>query len=207
MFYYVRGLLAHLEPNMAVIEACGVGYQLTISHTTYEVIAGQNLNETKKDVKLYTHFAVREDGVELFGFATEAELGAFRKLITVSGVGPKVAVSVLSLLPPDKFYAAVCTEDTKLIAKASGVGAKTAARIVLELKDKIQKENVGAFTPQDSYVSTTSMPAGGVLNDAMDTLQALGFTRQEIIPVLKDIKADNMALQDIIKAALKRLTK
>ena len=136
MFYYISGKLAMLMPGFAVIDAGGVGYRLSISQNTYDSLP-RSAADAEKVVKLYTWMAVREDDVELFGFASETELSSFKMLLTVSGVGPKAALSILSLLTPEKFALAVCTEDKKTIAKANGVGPKTAARIILELKDKL----------------------------------------------------------------------
>ena len=135
MFYYVNGMLAHKEPGFAVIDCGGVGYRLTVSQNTLAALDRASARESK--VKLFTYMAVREDDVELFGFYTEEELTAFRQLIGVSGIGPKAAMGVLSAFTPDGLARAVCTEDVKAIAKSNGVGAKGAARIVLELKDKM----------------------------------------------------------------------
>ena len=137
MFYYLQGKLAYTDLTTAVIDVGGVGYELTVSGTTYSALPRTSSEPT---VKLYTYMAVREDEVELFGFYTEEELSAFKLLITVSGVGPKAAMAILTLLTPEKFALAVCSEDTKTLAKANGIGAKTAARVVLELKDKMTKE-------------------------------------------------------------------
>ena len=128
MFYHVRGILVVCESGFAVVECGGVGYSLTISLSTAERL-GSKMNQ---EVRLFTHLAVREDGVELYGFATKEELSAFRLLISVSGVGPKAAMSILSQLSTEKFAYAVSTEDVKTLSRAPGVGAKTAARIILE---------------------------------------------------------------------------
>ena len=135
MFYYISGKLAKLDGSFAVIDAGGVGFKMTISKSTYYRISGK---EDAPSVKLYTYMAVREDGTELFGFSTEEELSAFKLLITVSGVGPKAAISILSTLTPEKLALAICTEDKKAISQASGIGPKSAARIILELKDKLK---------------------------------------------------------------------
>lgn len=202
MYYYIRGKLVLLEPSMAVIDAAGVGYQLTISQTTFATLQ-QNRTE---EVRLLTHYAVREDGVELFGFATDMELSSFRMLISVSGVGPKAAMAVLSLLSPERFAMAVCTEDRKTIAQANGVGPKTAARIVLELKDKLMKENPSQLTGLSQTGSAGAAPVhNSKLRDAQDTLKVLGFTQSEILNALKDIDSDKMELQDIVKAAMKKM--
>ena len=150
MFYFIKGKLAVLEPNFAVIDAGGVGYKLTISSTTHDALPSLYTTQDP-DVMLSTHLAVREDDVELFGFYSHQELSSFKMLTGVSGVGPKAAMAILSVFTPEKFALAVCTNDTKSIAKANGVGAKTAARIVLELQDKLMKE-----TPSDVFAGTAS---------------------------------------------------
>lgn len=216
MFYYLNGTLAHLDLNFAVIDCGGVGYKLTISGTTHAALAGKAQNPgtgvENSTVRLYTHLAVREDDIELFGFATETELSSFRMLISVSGVGPKAAISILSILTPEKFALAVCTDDKKAISKASGVGAKTAARIVLELRDKLQKEG-GALSagaedgPNGSTADGSVSASGGKsrLSEAIDALMVLGYSRNEAMTVLRDIDTASMSLEAIIKEALKKL--
>lgn len=217
MFYYLNGSLAHLDLNFAVIDCGGVGYKLTISGTTHAALAGKAQNTTgtvveKNTVRLYTHMAVREDDIELFGFATETELSSFRMLISVSGVGPKAAISILSILTPEKFALAVCTDDKKAISKASGVGAKTAARIVLELHDKLQKEGGGLSAggedlPNGITADGSISVSGGKsrLSEAIDALMVLGYSRNEAMTVLRDIDTSSMSIEAIIKEALKRL--
>ena len=210
MFYYISGKLAHLETGVAVIDAGGVGYKLTISGTTYDAMPPNRSVKEAPNVLLYTYMAVREDGIELFGFASETELASFKLLISVSGVGPKAAMSILSLLSPEKFALAVCTEDRKTIAKANGIGPKTAARIILELKDKLMKEHSEDELAGYS-VSTPTAPAAaatrGKLSEATDALIVLGYTRNEAANALKDIKIEAMDLEAIIREALKKLMK
>ncbi len=208
MFYYLKGALAKLDINFAVIDCAGVGYKLTISGTSHETLGRKLAEGSEPEVKLYTHLAVREDDVELFGFATETELSTFRMLISVSGVGPKAAMAILSILTPEKFALAACTNDTKAISKASGVGAKTAARIVLELHDKLQKQM--DVIPQVELLDTANGAVGtginkGKLAEAQDALMVLGYSRSEASSALKNIDATGLDLEGIIKAALKNL--
>jgi Holliday junction DNA helicase RuvA len=201
MYYYVSGTLAHKSMGFAVIDAGGVGYKLTVSQNTYD-----KLPLAGNAAKLYTYLAVREDGIELFGFYDETELSSFQMLITVSGVGPKAAMSILSLLTPEKFALAVCTEDTKAISKASGVGPKTAARIVLELKDKLIKEHSAEFSAAPEVTSSAKgAPARGKLTEALDALMVLGYQRAEATNVLKSMPCEQMTLEEIIRQALKKL--
>ena len=205
MFYYISGKLAMANPTTAVIDAGGVGYKLTISATTHDAMPAHLTTAEDPEVKLYTYMAVREDGVELFGFGTHEELAAFKMLTSVSGVGPKAAMSILSVFTPEKFALAVCTDDAKAISKANGVGAKTAARIILELRDKLMKE-----TPSDVLAgkTTTSLPAGtvgkGKLGEAQDALTVLGYTRAEAMSALSGLDA-GLELEEMIKQALKKL--
>ena len=142
MFYYINGKLAHLDPTFAVLDVGGVGYKLTISGSTHSAMPPHLSVSEAPTVKLYTYLAVREDDIELFGFASEEELSSFKMLISVSGVGPKAALSILTQMTPQKLAIAICTDDKKAIAKANGIGPKTAARIILELKDKLSKEAI-----------------------------------------------------------------
>ncbi len=205
MFYYIQGALVHLDPSFAVIDANGVGYKLTISGTTHDNMPPHLSVSEAPTVKLYTYMAVREDGVELFGFGEESELKAFKMLIGVSGVGPKAAIAILSILTPEKFALAVCTNDTKAISKASGVGAKTAARIVLELHDKISKE-----TSKDTLL-TASLPTvnvgkanSGKLSEAVEALVVLGYSKSEATSALSTVDP-NAELEDMIRLGLKKL--
>ncbi len=208
MFYYINGKLARLENGTAVLDVGGVGYKLTISGTTYDALSSLRSSKDAANALLYTHMSVREDGVEFFGFATETELSTFRLLISVSGIGPKAAMSILSFLTPEKFALAVCTDDKKTIAKASGIGPKTAARVVLELKDKLMKASDQTMFDLQSTSSPASSAVGGrsKTNEAIDALIVLGYSRAEAMNVLKDLDM-NLELEEIIRAALKKLMK
>ena len=209
MFYYIEGKLAHLDYGFAVIDATGVGYKLTITQTTYETMPPHLSVSEAPVVRLYSYMAVREDGIELFGFASESELEAFKLLITVSGVGPKAAISILSVFSPDKLFITIMNEDTKAIAKANGIGTKTAARIVLELKDKISKsysESISA--PQNVSAGRTTTPAGSSkLSDAQSALLVLGYTKSEVVAALRGVDISNKETDDIIRLALKNLSR
>ncbi len=205
MFYYISGKLALANPSLAVIDAGGIGYKLTISENTYNSLPPRHTQEPPS-VKLFTYMAVREDDVELFGFHSEAELSSFKMLLGVSGVGPKAAISILSLLTPERFALAVCTEDRKTIAKANGIGPKTAARIILELKDKLMKETDLSEAVNDSIGSSAPLPTlSGKLSEAQDALIVLGYSRAEAQNVLKNIDTQSLGLEEIIKKALKLL--
>lgn len=200
MFYYISGKLAKLDGSFAVVDAGGVGFKMTISKSTYYRLTGK---ENTNDVKLYTYMAVREDGTELFGFSTEEELSAFKLLITVSGVGPKAAISILSTLTPEKLALAICTEDKKAISQANGIGAKTAARIILELKDKLKNTVIDDFDESDT--TAVNVASGSKLSDAQDALAVLGYSKNEALSALRGIDLNSLELDEIIKLALKKL--
>ena len=202
MFYYLNGILSMCSLNTAVIDCGGVGYKLTVSAMTLAAIAGKEGSV----VKLFTHLSVREDAVELFGFADEDELDAFRLLIGVSGIGPKAALAVLSVFTPVKLAAAISSQDTRAISRAQGIGAKTAARIVLELKDKlavfgVNPENSG---PQDS--PSAGVPGHTALDEAAEVLSVLGYTRSQIAGALSGVDASADS-EEAVKQALKKLAR
>ena len=206
MFHFIRGSLALLKPGFAVLDAGGVGFKLNISDRTYSALSA---SPSGAESKLFTYLAVREDGMELFGFFTEAELDTFKLLTTVSGVGPKAAMAILSCFSPEQFALAVCTEDKKAIAKANGIGPKTAARIILELRDKMMAE--GSFPTESNEFS--SLPAAGAarsdgrLGEAQEALLVLGYSRSEILNALHTVDTSAMSVEDIIRAALKKMMK
>ena len=208
MFYHIAGEYVHAEESFVVIDCGGVGYRLTVSRNTAETLGYPKGGER---VKLYTYLQVREDGVELFGFYSEEELDAFRLLITVSGVGPKAAMAILSLFTPEKLAYAVAGEDVKAISRANGVGPKTAARVVLELRDKFKGLPV-AGTPavrsgaQPSF-GGNSAPAGGKMGEALEALTVLGYARAEVMDALRHIDCANLSVEQIITAALKYFSK
>lgn len=201
MFYYLNGNLEYRDANTCVIDCSGVGYKLTVSTLTSDSL----VNKMNQKVKLYTYLAVREDGVELFGFSSNEECACFNQLITVSGVGPKAAMSILSIMSPDSFSLAVCTEDTKAISKAQGIGSKTAARIVLELKDKISKDMI---TAEPKAISNkTGIPQNSTLAEATEALMVLGYDKNTVLSVLKNIDTQTSDVSEIIKSALKKLAR
>ena len=205
MLYYIRGELVLLETSCAVIDAGGVAYKMAISQNSYEALPKTTFRKEPVQATLYTHLSVREDGIELYGFASTEELSAFKLLISVSGVGPKVALSVLSLLSPEKFALAVCTEDKKTISKASGVGPKTAARIILELKDKLSASSLPDNISSTSSKNISANENRSNLSEAIDALIVLGYSRSEALTALKDIDTSALPLEDIIRQALKKL--
>ena len=201
MIYHLHGEVVLCEHDFTVLDVNGVGYKLTVSQNTAAYVRGH----MKESLKLLTYMSVREDAVELFGFRDADELTAFKLLITVSGVGPKAAMSILSVLTPDRLAAAVCAEDAKAIAKAPGVGSKTAARVVLDLKGKLAKEFPSA-SGSAVHDEPDTVPSGDNAAEALEALIVLGYRRAEAMQAMKglDPSADTGAL---IKAALAKLMK
>ena len=193
MFYYLNGELTVRDISYCVIDCGGVGYQLTISLTTSESLA----SKMNQKVKLYTHLAVREDGVEMFGFGTIEEKTAFNLLTSVSGVGPKAAMSILSIMTPERLSLAIMNDETK-----------TAARIILELKDKVAKDMIysGGNSTLGDVASVAHTTIGGNLGEAAEALAALGYDKATITTVLKGIDS-KLPSGEIIRLALKKLAR
>lgn len=203
MFYHIKGELCHLDATFAVVDCGGVGYKLTVSAISAATLAG----EEGKTVKLYTHLAVREDDVELFGFCEYDELEAFRLLTSVSGIGPKAAMAILSIFTPTDLAVAVSTEDVRAIAKANGIGNKTAARVVLELKDKLAVEMPLAALAKTTGAAAKNDLSSAKMKDAAAALSMLGYKNAEINEVLKALDVGGLTTEQIITAALRRMGK
>lgn len=199
MFYYIKGELVHTDPTTAVVDCGGIGYKMTISKNTLS-----HLTRLGEKVCLYTYFYIREDALDLIGFYSEAELEAFKLLITVSGVGPKAALAILSVLTPEKFALAVAMGDSKAIAKAQGVGGKTAARVVLELKEKVAKTFPAESASAETAEPITEELIFGNTDEAISALMVLGYSRQEAQAALKGVDP-LLSLEDMIKAALRKM--
>ena len=198
MYYYIKGTLALKGENYAVVDASGVGYKLNVSSTFME-----NSGPLGTDITVYTYLSVREDAMELYGFYSEEEREMFLKLISVSGVGPKVGLSVLSVGVPQKIAAAIVTADEKFLTKASGVGAKAAKRIILELKDKIDNSELG-LSGTDAAVTDVSEVITDSRAEAMSALTVLGYSAQEAKNVLLKLDA-SLSTEELIKQALSKL--
>lgn len=201
MFYYVKGPVVHMAPYLAVVDCGGVGYAC---RTTNNTLARLRKGET---ATLYTHLNVREDAMELYGFVSENELSCFQLLISVSGVGPKAALSILSSTSPEGLATSIITGDEKALTVAPGIGKKIAQRIILELKDKLAKGQLS--TPGgESYGGTgvTVIPQNKA-SEAAAALAVLGYSQAEAAAALKNIDMEALALEEIIKQALKKMVK
>lgn len=203
MIHFVKGILDTVSENMVVVENGGIGFEIMVPLSVVS-----SLPQTGNEVKIYTYTYVREDALQLYGFLTRDELSMFRLLITVSGIGPKGALGILSVMDADALRFAILADDAKSISKAPGIGAKTASKLILELKDKMDfEEAVTHVLDQGQSEKAGGVPGGGMAaNDAIQALVALGYTSTEAVRAVKkvEITAD-MTVEDILKAGLKNL--
>ena len=196
MFYYLNGTVTVLDQNQAVVDCGGVGYAC---RTTNYTLARLQLG---KPAKLYTYCNIREDAFDIYGFSTREEMNCFEQLLSVSGVGPKAALAILSVVSPDQFTLAVMTQDDKTLTMAQGVGKKMAQRILLELKDKIAGQQM-----ELTSASMAGAPAvrGSKSAEATAALASLGYSTAEIGAALKGIDVENLPLEEIVRQALRAM--
>lgn len=195
MIYSLKGKLAHTEAELAVVECGGVGYACRTTFNTLQKLAGET------EVTLYTHLSVREDAAELYGFADREELKCFKLLISISGVGPKAALSILSGMTSQQFALCVATGDHKALTKAKGVGAKTAQRIILELKDKLAGETISVRGGKAAAAGAPTSAAGSNVAEAVTALEVLGYTEGEALSVLSKLDPA-LSVEELIKKSL-----
>ena len=193
MYNYIKGKLIESGENYVVVESGNIGYELNVSANT-----AAELSAAEGEVKIYCFLSVREDDMSLFGFATKQEKSMFVKLVSVSGVGPKLALTVLSGMTAGQFAAAVVKGDVTALSKTKGVGKKTAERIVLELKDKVNKD----YTSEET-VSALKADVTEVDEEAVLALMTLGYNRHEASEAVKRVQKDGMSLEQLIFTALK----
>jgi len=193
VFGYIKGVITCVFDDYAIIENNGIGY------IVFMPLRDINLLKEKNNVLVYTYFHVREDNISLYGFLDRESLNIFKMLISVSGVGPKAALSLLSNITPQEFILAVVSKDDKTLSKAQGVGKKLAQRIILELKDKFKDYDFETETEARVEIDED------IKKEAIAALMSLGYTKQEAIDAVKNVKANNV--EDYIKCALKFLMK
>ncbi len=198
MFYYIRGRLVRKGENFAAVDVNGVCYKLFTSLTCIST-----MGEIGSEITMFTHLHIREDIMDLYGFTSEKELAMFMNLISVSGVGPKAGLAILSVAAPEKLALAVVTDDAKVITKAAGVGPKMAQRVILELKDKLKNTDISSAIDSDD---NEELIIEDNMGEAVNALVVLGYSPQEAKnAVSKAEKTDKV--EDIIKTALKNLMK
>ena len=197
MIGFLRGILAEKGDGYVIIDVNGVGYFVNVpaNVSAYRKAEGE-------EVTVYTTMIVREDDISLYGFSGRGELDAFRKLITVSGIGAKAGISILSSFTLDQLRQAIAFEDAKSLQKANGIGKKTAERIVLELKDKFSMEGVAA--PAEGGAEAAAAPAGG-RTEAVSALMALGYSRAEAMSALSAVGEQELTTEEYVRKALKNL--
>ena len=201
MYSYIRGPLAEVELDHIVIDVYGVGYTIYISTNCMEYLPGIG-----EECKIHTYLYVREDAMILYGFLTKDDLDLFKQLITVSGIGPKGAIGILSALSADDLRFAILAGDSKAISKAPGIGAKTAQRVILELKDKMSLED--AFEKKlDHEKVMVASSNNQVKNDAVLALTALGYSSSESLKAVSKVEITaEMDVEDVLKQALKNMS-
>ena len=198
MFYYIEGTVSVIGQNLAVIDAGGVGYACMTTLSTLSRL------EKGKKARLYTYCYIKEDAFDIYGFYDLSEKRCFEQLISVSGVGPKAALSILSSCTPESLALAIISEDETALTIAPGIGKKLAQRIILELKDKVSKESVSVKT--GGYAA----PGGGAgqpaakINDAAAALAVLGYSQGEISAALRSIDTQALSTEEIIREILKQ---
>lgn len=200
MYSYIKGTLEETGEDYIVIEAGGIGYQIYTTGQTFQYLPDQGA-----ELKVYTYLHVREDAMILFGFLTKDDLSVFKLLLGVSGIGPKGALAILSVMTTDDLRFAVLGDDAKAIARAPGVGAKTAQRLILELKDKLSLEDAfeQKLAKNEDMVQNKT---GGAKNEAVQALVALGYSSSEALKALQGVEIqENTDVEDILKAALKNM--
>ena len=200
MYSYIKGTLEETGEDYIVIEAGGIGYQIYTTGQTFQYLPCQGA-----ELKVYTYLHVREDAMILFGFLTKDDLSVFKLLLGVSGIGPKGALAILSVMTTDDLRIAVLGDDAKAIARAPGVGAKTAQRLILELKDKLSLEDAfeQKLAKNEDMVQNKT---GGAKNEAVQALVALGYSSSEALKALQGVEIqENTDVEDILKAALKNM--
>lgn len=206
MIYFIKGVLESIEDNQVVVENRGVGFAVMVP-----LSVASALPQTGNEVKLYTYMYVREDAVQLYGFLTKDELSMFRLLITVSGIGPKGALGILSVMDADALRFAILADDAKSISKAPGIGAKTAGKVILELRDKMDFGEV-IDTVLDhgqqnmAGIDGTAHDAGAAANEAIQALVALGYTSTEAVKAVKKVTiTPDMTVEEILKEGLRNI--
>lgn len=201
MFAYIKGTLEARSNDSIIVEAGGIGYRIFTALSTIN-----SVGQLSSSVKIYTHYYVREDIAALYGFHTQEELGLFDMLISVSGVGPKAAISMISTLSPSRFALAVVAQDAKSLSKAPGIGPKMAQRIILELKDKISKEQLTAGIQQEEG-PVLQEGAQSSAAEAVSALMVLGYSSFEASGAVNKAYREGMGVEELIMLSLKSLSK
>lgn len=200
MISFIKGDIEILKEGLIIIENNGIGYKINVSDNLYAYLC-----KNRKDIKLYTYMNVKEGDISLYGFLDLEELSLFERLITVSGVGPKGAIALLSVMSVREIIAAIITSDIKALSSGQGIGKKIAQRIALELKDKVDIEE--AINMDIDMQIVDSIEEDGATKETLEALVALGFTKQEILKAISSIEDKNIPVDKMISLCLKKLSK
>lgn len=195
MIAFVKGILDTLDENSIVVENSGIGYEILVPGSVI-----QALPQRGNEVKIFTYTHVREDALQLFGFLSRDGLEMFKLLIKVNGVGPKGALGILTALDTDALRFAIISDDSKAIARAPGIGSKTASKVILELKDKIAMEDV---LPDDTGFDAAEAPDLSVRDSAIQALTALGYSSSQAVSAVRKVQQEGMSVEEILKQSLK----
>lgn len=201
MYSYLKGKLVEIFEDTIVIEVNNIGYNVRIPASMIDMLKGQG-----QELKVYTYLYVKEDAMQLYGFFTRDDLNIFKLLLGVNGIGPKGALAILSVMTPDDLRFAVLGEDAKAIAKAPGIGNKTAQRMIIELKDKLSLED--AFEAKTAHMAEDqTMSSSSVKNEAVQALTALGYSSSEALKALNGIElTPELTVEEVLKLALKQMS-
>lgn len=205
MIAYIRGILAYREPeeHLVIVETGGVGYGILVSGRDLDLLPGHG-----EEIRLYTYLQVKEDGLQLYGFLTREDQKLFRLLIGVSGIGPKGALGILTALSADDLRFAVLSEDAKTIARAPGIGHKTAQKLILELKDKLKLEDAfeARLAKTDPGTGAEGLGLTAAKNEAVEALTALGYSQTDALKAVRQVEpTEEMGVEELLKAALKHM--
>ncbi len=208
MISFIRGELEYIGEDMIIVETCGIGYEIRVPYSVIE-----DLGLVGEEVRIHTYLYVREDALNLYGFLTREDLEVFKLLITVNGIGPKAALGILSTITPDNLRFAILSEDAKTISKAPGIGAKTASKLILELKDKIKLEDAFelSFKKEEKNEAQMTLPYGNDTAkakrfEATQALVALGYSQTEATKMVRQVSInDTMSVEEVLKQSLKHM--
>lgn len=203
MISYIKGEIVYNDSDSLIVENNGIGYKVIVP-----AFSAQKLCAQKGQVTVYTYMSVREDGITLFGFSSVEERSLYEKLISVSGIGPKAAVSILGVLTPSQLITAIVSADSAAIARAPGIGKKTAQRVILDLKDKIGNDDIAdIFDGNGGTAVSETAAAGDDRSEAVEALVALGYSRSEAVKAVSRVYNEGMDVQKILSASLRELSR
>lgn len=201
MIAYIKGILTEIYEESIVLEQGGIGYDIQIPASVFD-----ELPPCGSEVKIHTYHYVREDAMSLYGFLSRDDLNVFRLLLTVSGIGPKGALGILSTITPDNLRFAILSDDSKTIAKAPGIGTKTAKKLIIELKDKLSLSEALELSKEHMATSESETPAENIRAEAVEALTALGYSGAEALRAVKQVElTEDMTVEELLKASLKKI--